>query len=211
MKKNHGFTLLELMVVMALLSLLMLGITSVMSTVSSTSMSIGRKIDSSEEIRANTAFLRSVLSRISAQKNTNLLRKEGEHERYFKGTNDFVEWLGNMPARYGMGGLTYFRIFMQDDQLILSMLPWDSSSPVPDWSKAQNSLITSRLKKFSVQYQNAKKSVHDWSLSWTLNKDLPTAIQLMIETEHETWPMTVIEVHQSMTERSSGAVFGGTR
>lgn len=206
--RQKGFTLIELLVVMFLFSLLMLGTTSIMSTVSTAQASVERKLNMAENIRVSSDFLRSVLGNISAQKNKN--KKDHEHDLFFKGSSNFIEWLGFMPARYGMGGATYFRLYLQDGNLIISALNWDWIDREIDWSKAHQSVLSDGVQSFSIEYQNARNSVENWVPIWENKKDLPTAIMIKIQTSAGEWPLLIIRVHDSSLSHNDEPTIGGS-
>ncbi|XJC77943.1 prepilin-type N-terminal cleavage/methylation domain-containing protein [Delftia tsuruhatensis] len=110
---QRGFTLVELLVVMALLSLLMLGLASAMSTVSQTQERVDARLDRMDHQRVSVAFLRSVLGQASAIRRQAGLRKQGESELFFEGGPQGMRWLGIMPARFGMGGRTHFQLSVE--------------------------------------------------------------------------------------------------
>src|SRR5256885_9315800 len=70
--RQKGFTLVELLVVMALLSLLMLGLASAMSTVSQTQERVDARLDRMDHQRVSIGFLRTVLGQRSEEHTSEL-------------------------------------------------------------------------------------------------------------------------------------------
>lgn len=65
---QHGFTLVELLVVITLLSLVMLALGSALRTTAQTEERVDRRMLRTDELRVANGFLRSVLGRVSLQK-----------------------------------------------------------------------------------------------------------------------------------------------
>lgn len=142
--RQKGFTLVELLVVMALLSLLMLGLASAMSTVSQTQERVDARLDRMDHQRVSIGFLRSVLGQVSAVRRQAGLRKQGESELFFEGGPQGMRWLGIMPARFGMGGRTHFQLSVEGDALVLRFAPWQGPDVMPDWGQSQSYVIDRR-------------------------------------------------------------------
>ena len=64
----RGFTLVELLVVMALLSLLMLGLVSALRTMAQTEERIDGRLAQADEFRVTTAFVQEILGQISIRR-----------------------------------------------------------------------------------------------------------------------------------------------
>ena len=191
-----GFTLVELLVVMALLSLLMLGLASAMSTVSQTQERVDARLDRMDHQRVSVAFLRSVLGQASAIRRQAGLRKQGESELFFEGGPQGMRWLGIMPARFGMGGRTHFQLSVEGDALMLRFTPWQGPDVMPNWGQSQSYVIDRGVTAFALRYQNAKLGVAHWQPQWGPEKDnekeLPSAVQIELQAASGAWPMTVI-------------------
>ncbi|MDR0200829.1 MAG: prepilin-type N-terminal cleavage/methylation domain-containing protein [Delftia acidovorans] len=191
-----GFTLVELLVVMALLSLLMLGLASAMSTVSQTQERVDARLDRMDHQRVSVAFLRSVLGQASAIRRQAGLRKQGESELFFEGGPQGMRWLGIMPARFGMGGRTHFQLSVEGDALVLRFAPWQGPDVMPDWGQSQSYVIDRGVTAFALRYQNAKLGVAHWQPQWGPEKDnekeLPSAVQIELQAASGAWPMMVI-------------------
>ena len=193
---QRGFTLVELLVVMALLSLLMLGLASAMSTVSQTQERVDARLDRMDHQRVSVAFLRSVLGQASAIRRQAGLRKQGESELFFEGGPQGMRWLGIMPARFGMGGRTHFQLSVEGDALVLRFAPWQGPDVMPDWGQSQSYVIDRGVTAFALRYQNAKLGVAHWQPQWGPEKDnekeLPSAVQIELQAASGVWPMMVI-------------------
>ncbi|AEF92183.1 general secretion pathway protein J [Delftia sp. Cs1-4] len=213
--RQKGFTLVELLVVMALLSLLMLGLASAMSTVSQTQERVDARLDRMDHQRVSIAFLRSVLGQVSAVRRQTALRKQGESELFFEGGPQGMRWLGIMPARFGMGGRTHFQLSVEGDALVLRFAPWQGADVMPDWGQSQSYVIDRGVTGFALRYQNAKLGVAHWQPQWGPEKDnekeLPSAVQIELQSASGVWPMMVVAVRTpaSSSQTRGGASLGG--
>lgn len=209
---QQGFTLVELLVAMVLLSMLTLGLASVMSTVSQTQERIDSRIERMDHQRVSVGFLRSVLGQVSAVQRQAGLRKQGESDYFFAAGPQSMQWLGIMPARYGAGGRTHFQLAQKGDDLILSFTPWQGAGVEPNWAMAQHYVLARQLTSFVLRYQNGKLGAGQWLTGWSEVSELPSAIQIDLQTLTGTWPLWVVALHITPASSSAGgAVFGGTR
>lgn len=214
--RQRGFTLVELLVVMALLSLLMLGLASAMSTVSQTQERVDARLDRMDHQRVSIAFLRSVLGQVSAVRRQAGLRKQGESELFFEGGPQGMRWLGIMPARFGMGGRTHFQLSVEGEALVLRFAPWQGLDVMPDWGQSQSYVIDRGVTGFALRYQNAKLGVAHWQPQWGPEKDnekeLPSAVQIELQSASGAWPMMVVAMNTpagSNPASSMRATLGG--
>ena len=107
--RAHGFTLLELLVVMALLSVVMLALGSALRTIAQSEERIDRRLVRADEFRVASAFIRTTLERVSARKVV-APATPGGSPLLFAAASDAVAWVGIMPARYGAGGRHFCRL-----------------------------------------------------------------------------------------------------
>ena len=133
---RRGFTLVEMLVVLVLLSLIMLAVVSALRSVAQGSDRADARFERLDDERITRDFLRGVLARVSARRVTS----PGRSGPLFEGASDHVAWVGVMPARYGAGGRTFFRLSIEQQEegsaLVLRYLPWADQPQFPDWQQA---------------------------------------------------------------------------
>jgi len=214
--RQQGFTLVELLVAMVLLSMLTLGLASVMSTVSQTQERVDARLDRMDHLRVSVGFLRSVMGQASGVRRLAGIRKQGESELFFQGGSQGMRWLGIMPARFGAGGRTHFQLSVEGDALVLRFAPWQGQDVEPDWGQSQSYVLDRGVTAFALRYQNARLGVAHWQPQWGPEKDndkeLPSAVQIEVQTDRGPWPLTIIAMRTpaSSNPASSGrAVLGG--
>ncbi len=208
-----GFTLVELLVTMALLSLLMLGMASALRTMAQTEERVDARLADADEFRIATGFLRTVLGRISAQKNTALSRA-GSSSFLFEGLPDAVSWIGVMPARYGAGGRNFFRLAVEPVQgeaaLVVRFVPWVDSAAFPDWAQAQSRVLVQGVTAFSLVYEDAHHSPSMWVSTWGRTDSVPERVRLELQTRAGPWPVWVVAMRRlPASARGSGRFSAG--
>lgn len=197
MKRPHGFTLVEMLVVMALLSLMILAMVSALRTVGQSQDRVDRLLTRADDFRVAVDFMRGTLGRVSAHKGVEGI--DGRASAYlFHGAPDAVAWVGVMPARYGSGGRHFFRLGREKgsdgrDALVLRFVPWGlSAQAFPDWSGAEGRVLVEDVAALNFRYENATVAPATWIEDWTLQDRLPSRISIDLATTTGLWPTLVV-------------------
>lgn len=214
----HGFTLLEMLVVLVLLSLLMLGMGGALRTVGQAGEKIDQRLARSDDFRVTRTFLRSVLGQVSAHKVDSLQAQTPAGRVVFAGAPDALAWIGIMPARYGAGGRTFFKLSVEpvagQRALVLRFVPWAEGPGFPDWAGATARTLVSGVTAFAVAYEDGRTMPTQWGPAWTFDDRMPDRVNLRIATGDGPWPDLVIPLR--VLPRGGGGsgdggfVFGGT-
>jgi len=207
-----GFTLVEMLVVMALLSLLMLGMVSALRTMAQTEERMDLRSERADEIRIANGFLRATLGRVSIRR-IKEVQREGDSPFYFTGQPNAVSWVGIMPARHGVGGRYFFRLALetvQDDSsaLVIRFVPWNSGGLPLDWSQAESRVLANSVKSLVLGYEDSRQPAPTWISNWSRVDSLPSRIRIDVETWDGAWPLWVIAMRAlPSSERSGGGAF----
>lgn len=197
--QGRGFTLVELLVVMALLSLLMLGLASALRTMAQTEERIDGRLAQADEFRVTTAFVQEVLGRISVRKNDAPLQ-QGVSPFLFDGQAASISWIGIMPARHGAGGRYFFRLGLEDYQgeaaLVIRFAPWDEGVSFPNWEQAQARALLKGITAFSVTYEDLSTEPESWTSTWQQTDALPEHVRLDVHTRNGDWPLWIVATRQ---------------
>lgn len=213
---GHGFTLVELLVVISLLSLVMLAMVSALRTTAQTEERIDQRLQRNDEMRVASDFLRSILGRISARKLAGPVA-EGESQFAFSGDEHDLTWVGIMPARYGAGGRYHFRLSLDATSLghalVIRFTPWMGESEPVDWARADAYTLVVNVVELALQYEDAQAEPPLWTPRWTLPDRLPQRVRVGVKTANGPWPELVIamRIAPGSDPLSSGAVFGGSQ
>ena len=218
MKRIHarvgGFTLLELLVVMALLSVVMLALGAALRTIAQSEVRIDRRLTRTDEFRVATAFLRTTLGRVSDRKVV-ASAEPGASSILFAGNGQAVAWVGIMPARYGAGGRNFFRLGVEavdgGGALVLRFIPWTDAATFPDWSQAEARVLVTDVTSLSVRYEDAFEVPSVWGPEWPFKDRVPQRVELTVQTAAGYWPSLVIAMRTMPSDMGSGQiVLGGS-
>ena len=216
--KTTGFTLLEVLVVMALLSLVMLALGSALRTVGQTQERIDMRLARADELRVSVAFIRSTLGRISGRMISQPATAQVGSSRFlFTAAPDAVAWVGVMPARYGAGGRYFFRLAVErvdeDMALVIRFKPWEDSSVFPDWATADSRVLATNVTSLSIRYENGRMEPPAWMPDWAIPDRLPERVAIDLLTAAGEWPTLVVPLRQlpRSDERGGGFSVGGGR
>lgn len=217
-RKTTGFTLLEVLVVMALLSLVMLALGSALRTVGQTQERIDQRLARADELRVSEAFIRSTLGRISGRMiNQPATAQVGSSRFMFAAAPNAVAWVGVMPARFGVGGRYFFRLAVEtvgvDTALVIRFKRWEDSSAFPDWATADSRVLAANVTSLSIRYENARMEPPAWTPDWAIADRLPERVALDVQTAAGEWPALVVPLRQlpRSDERGDGFTVGGGR
>lgn len=211
----HGFTLLELLVVLALLSIVMLAMGAALRAVAQSEVRVDDRLARADEFRVAVGFIRSTMGRVSGQK-VQAPAEAGASPFLFTASPDAVAWVGVMPARYGAGGRSFFRLGLEseggDSALVLRFTPWEDVNTFPDWSQARAKVLVANATSFSVRYEDDRETPPVWLPEWPHADRMPRRLSLSIQTAHGDWPSLVVALRPFLSA-SDGEEFviGGSR
>lgn len=191
----HGFTLLEMLVVVALLSLVMLGLSSSFYSLAQTETRVDARLDQAGQLRANMHFLDQTLGRIVSRRRANVGPSQAQF--WFEGQPNTVRWVGIMPARFGAGGRYFFQLSHEDGALIIRFAPWDDLPAFPAPQQMQARVLLDGVTQLSIQYRGENREGLDWRGQWNLPYHLPTHIMLDIATTSTAVPTKIVAMRKA--------------
>jgi general secretion pathway protein J len=198
-RRESGFTLVEILVVMTLLSAVMLALGAAMRTIAQTEDRVDQRLQRSDEMRVATSFLSSTLGRISARK-TQAPTQVGTSLFLFSGAQTAVMWVGVMPARYGAGGRYFFRLALerQGDRsdLVMRFVPWTGAEVFPNWATADSRVLVRSASRVSFEHAEEDGSTQSWLPSWPYPDKLPSRVRMSLQTPAVEWPQVVVALRQ---------------
>lgn len=207
---QRGFTLVELLVSMALLSMVMVGMLSVMRSMAQAQDRVEQRLDGADELRVATAFVETALGRVSARRQPRNLQA-GQSPYEFSANAQELVWVGVMPARFGMGGRSYFRLALEggpsSPALVLRFTPWDGMNTAPDWSAAQSYVIAGSVTSFAMFYEDAWQPVPQWVGAWQRVDSLPARVRIELFTDTGPWPLWIVPMRVLAASQSGGSRF----
>lgn len=189
-RANAGFTLVEIVVAITLLSLIMLGVGAALSTFAKTSEALDQRIDDTEEMGALSNLLYAILSSMTRG------RPAGVNipSVVFYGQRQDLRWLGVLPARYGAGGVNFFRLAATQagGKAVLGLwfAPYVPGADLMQSLPAEPLFRLDGLREFQVRYRAAEDP--QWRDGWDDAVRLPARIAVRVTTERGPWPDVVV-------------------
>jgi general secretion pathway protein J len=215
-RRARGFTLIEVVIALALSSLVMLGRVSALASLGASARRIDARAGQSDRQWLTGEFLRAALSSMAGQ--IRYTRPDGSRSIYFHGEPQRVEWLGNMPARHGVGGIHHFRLLLEDDadaasgaRLVLQYAPYVGN---PDFDPAAISthVLATGVDAFAIAYQSKPEREDEeavWGDLWDDAERPPGRVRILIDAEGKAWPPLVTTLNAVDVATGSGVRVGG--
>lgn len=212
LRAQLGFTLLEIIVVMALLSLVMLGLGASLRSFASTEARVDARLERAHGLRSVVRFVQSVTERVASDKRTKDV-PAGASPFWFVGEPQAMTWIGIMPARFGAGGRYFFRLAaepLDDGQaLVLRFAPWVPEASFPDWGQAESRVLVPELKAVRFRYLDPRSPELVWLDAWTPIEHLPGKLSLSIDDARSEWPDVVVSLRDLALSRGNTGGFAG--
>ncbi len=214
---NHGgFTLVEILVVISLLSVAMLALGAAFRTFAQTEVRLDHRMEVSDEFRVATGFIRNTLGRISVRK-PEPAPESSERKIVINAEAQSLAWIGVMPARYGAGGLHYFRLATErisdGNNLVIRYQPCLNSAIFPDWATTESRVLATNITGFDIRYQDSRLLPVVWSETWTRGDRPPDRVLILVQGAGVNWPDIVVAPRALIGpgDRSGRFVIGGSR
>lgn len=195
MRRVRGFTLVEVLVVVALLSVVMLALGASMRTIAHTGERVDVRLRHADDMRMAAGFLSGILGRISPRK-AEPPPPAGTSLYLFAAAPDRIEWLGVMPARYGAGGRYFFKLALEPNgaerALVVRFQPWAEVSSMPDWSRADSRVLAADVRRLLIEYGDDVEGQPSWSTQWPHADRLPPRVRLTVTDAAGEWPFLTV-------------------
>ncbi len=215
MKRNPagtGFTLVELIVVMALLSVIALAMGSAMRSFATAEQRVGEHMLLEDDLRVTTSLLRNILARVAVKsipdENSVASRLE------FAGTEGELAWVGVMPARLGAGGLYIFDLVVEQDAggavLALRFQPYVAPAQRSPARRPDRRVLIDDVDAFRLAYIDPDNPELSWIDAWPHADRLPSHVRVSIRRGTDSWPDIVVAFRPLLSGEGGGgaAVFG---
>lgn len=192
MKRQAGFTLLEVLASLVLLALLLVGVYSGIRTATHSVRSGTAAIERMDQVRSAQQFLRREL----AQSLTQPIEQTDHGEPvYFVGSAHEMRYVAPLPGYLGKLGPQLQQLRLVDDghgnqrlELSLAVLPPDGQPPQP---LGDPQVLLDHIKDGSFSYRgvDAKGAAVAWSSSWADGRLLPQLVRIELQVNGTVeWP-----------------------
>lgn len=195
--------------VVALIAVIMVAMGGVLKTTAQVDSRVLDRQRRMDDLRQVNPFLRQIVGHISGRRVISL-QSPGGDAVMFNAAPDSLQWVGVMPARYGAGGRTFFRLAVEHDDenqaaLVLRHKPWTvSDNTFPDWSSVDKVILVAQMKSFQVRAEGKHRRdapalmqwPEGWQQGWPIASFLPDRVELQIQTNVSVWPPLVIPIQE---------------
>jgi len=185
--KQHGFTLVELMVALALLALMSATLAGSLALAGRSWDAGETKVGDTTSMRVAQEFLRAQLEGQHAQR----MKKMPAFPILFAGDRDEMRFAAALPARVQGGGVWYYRLRVADvaghTSLVLDrMIPDVTATSAPDFGGAEHSVLATDVRSVTIGYlgpdPGASAGVEPaWREHWEDTQRLPMMIRIDVE------------------------------
>ncbi|HKT41743.1 MAG TPA: prepilin-type N-terminal cleavage/methylation domain-containing protein [Rhodanobacteraceae bacterium] len=210
--RQHGFTLLEILLALALLAFVMLGVWGAMRGAAHVTRSADAVMAQGESVRTVQQFLRRYIGAAEPQPFT---MTDGSAARMFRGDAASMEYVAPLPMQSGHAGLYIQAVSLQKEgagmALRLSYQPY-TEQPSANGQPVEHVLLTDlRGGHFEYLAAAAFGKPAAWRDDWRATNGLPLAVRIHLDPAWRTrvgFPDMVIPVHAG---QGFGAQIGGAR
>lgn len=201
---QRGFTLVEIMISIAVLAMISLAMVTAMRTLANTQESLTRTTDRVDEMRQVSQFLRQSLQQAQGagaaggQGGTSTWQTSmgGGQAGLLRSEVDEIVWSAPLDSIQGMSGITYIRLYREDDQLKLQFLPGYMAPPDLStyvWEEAGDGyLLVTDVSEFSIAYRPLPEGPWLERLAPEAAAIMPQSIGLTIRAHDRYWPQIVV-------------------
>jgi general secretion pathway protein J len=203
-RRQHGFTLLELVIALTLLAL-MSGVLYGALGFAGRSWEGGEaKAEETSSMRLSHTFLRAQLEGQHPLR----MRKMPEHPLVFAGSRDELRYAAPLPPRISGGGIWYYRLAVVREgdrsRLVLErQVPDLDAGSLPEFERADRSILAEdigevRLSYFGRDSGASNLTTPTWRERWDDRNRLPLMIRIdVVPRRGPAWPTLVVAPRQA--------------
>ena len=214
---GRGFTLLEMLVAISVLTVLVSLVYGMLRMGSRSWESSATRIEANETMRIGWTFVQRALNNAQTVP-TKIPDSEGIH---FIGGGDALEFVTDLPAYLGTGGLHAVGLGVEDDPdgehklLVLYRIPLGdyeaSSEGEPE--QLQQAVLAENVEELIIEYygvdsrEDSDREQAAWTTEWQYQKSLPILVKLLVTlADGEAWPILVAHPHLGSGRQDDGGL-----
>jgi general secretion pathway protein J len=194
MNGQRGFTLVEMLVAISVAALLVSLVYGAVRVGQRSARAMEVRTEDTEAMRIGWQFLHDAVSRARPVSDP----RETENQTGFYGSADKLEFVADMPAYVGLGGLIRIRLAStathEADQLLLTRERFDKSLPEATIDGIEEAVLVEDLDKLQIAYfgQVERTASPAWHSRWSSPDTLPNLVSIsVVPAEGRAWPILI--------------------
>tara|TARA_R100000005_G_scaffold96550_1_gene84454 strand:+ start:6012 stop:6611 length:600 start_codon:yes stop_codon:yes gene_type:complete len=194
LRREAGFTLVEVVVALSVLSLIMLATVTALRTFANTQQSLDRMMGRVDEVRTVSSLLRDLVdsAALGADGGEGLTLGGGAQDAaYFAGTDGVLMFKANILFGERFGGQYVLRFSREEDALVMRWQAARGDARAIDWAQAPSRRLVAQVDQFQVAYRAVPGA--DWVPEWG-NGGVPVALRLRLRAAGRFWPELIMPV-----------------
>ena len=190
MKRTGGFTLVEVIVALTVLSLISLATVTALRTIALTQQRLGEVSERTSEIRNVSRFLnRALIDAVLLVKSD----PETGYRTVFEGSAGQLTWVAPFSASRSVGGLLYFRLLADEQELLIQMVPFLDAMQQIAWDTVPAYPVIPELDSFELAYFDPVNQ--EWLNEWQGFEVHPDRVRIRIAANGRYWPDIILRLN----------------
>lgn len=184
--RMRGFTLVEIVIALALTSVLLLAAIVSLRGFGQAGTRLDALSTAGDDMRLISGFVHATIEQASPRE----YRVADVAHTWLRGGSDGLSWLGVLPARNGVGGLSHLRIEVDsrhdESVLLLRIAPFVDDALAPDWSHFEPRILLAGVERTVFSYRGVDDD--RWSSQWAGDGPLPHHVRIDLAVAERQWP-----------------------
>ena len=197
LRREAGFTLVEVVVALSVLSLIMLATITALRTFANTQVSLDRTMARVDEVRSVSTLLRDLVDSTArgAGGSDGLTLGGGPMDSaFFGGTAAELVFKANIVFGENFGGQYLLRLAREEDDLLLRWQESRGDDRNARWDDTPSRVMVQGLQEFEVAYRPGYGE--DWVSELEPGGAVPAALRLRLRSRDRFWPELIMAVQR---------------
>ena len=193
MRASRGFTLVEMLVAISVAALLVSLVYGAVRVGQRSASAVDRRIDQAEVMRIGWQYIHGAIVRARPVADPD----NPDDRTGFRGQSDALEFVADMPAYVGLGGLIRIRLVPTrtetGEALLLTRERYDPKAEGRD-DAVQEAVLVEELERLQISYFGRREAGESpaWHSDWESPNTLPNLVRIDVDpSSQRAWPVLV--------------------